>query len=102
MTRPIHETAIDTEWGPICTLQPLKILQPCKIATNAKTSAVINAYGILLFFHVRLTWRRAFVAGVARFALGKLRRCLHVWRCKSDDCARQQEHGHSADNHAGN
>ena len=32
---------MDTEWGPICTVHPLKILQPCKIATNAKMSAVI-------------------------------------------------------------
>jgi hypothetical protein len=29
--------------GSICTLHPLKILQPCKIATTAKMSAVINA-----------------------------------------------------------
>jgi len=42
-TRPTHETVMETEWGPICTVHPLKILQPCKIATNAKMSAVINA-----------------------------------------------------------
>jgi len=42
-TRPTHETFIDTGWGPICTVHPLKILQPCKIATNAKMSAVTDA-----------------------------------------------------------
>ena len=42
-TRPTHETVMDMEWGPICTVHPLKILKPCKIATNAKMSAVINA-----------------------------------------------------------
>jgi hypothetical protein len=39
MTRPIHESDIGTEYGPMFTVQPLNILMRWAIATTAKTSA---------------------------------------------------------------
>ena len=49
MTKPIHDSDIGTEYGPMCAAQPRNILMRWATATTAKISAETTAYELDIF-----------------------------------------------------